>query len=134
MLLKIEGPGIGEDWVSRFQGKVLRWFWLHGESGWEVVCWRWWCGGGETEEARTGEEESGEEKAGRWAWTWPGRPKVNVGGVWGMMANIVLVEFRYVRGRWYPRDDGGTGFEMFAGVGYVMFGVMVDGRLGVGEC
>lgn len=68
---------------------------MHGERGWEVVCWWWWCGGGDTEEARTGEEESGEEKVGRWAWTWPGRPKLKVGGVWGMMANIVLVELRY---------------------------------------
>jgi hypothetical protein len=37
LLPKIEGVGIGEDWVSRCQGRVFRWFWLHGESGEEKV-------------------------------------------------------------------------------------------------
>ncbi len=26
-----------------------------------------------------------------WVWPWPGRPKVKVGGVWGIVANIVVV-------------------------------------------
>jgi hypothetical protein len=65
--------GMGEDCVARVargcgcgRGRALRAFWLHGESGSgsEVEC----CGGGgegDSEDARIGEDESGEEIVGR---------------------------------------------------------------------
>ena len=63
---------------------------MYGERGWFGS-----CGGGETEEARIGEEERGDEKVGRcwcsWLLPWSGRPKENVGGVWGIIAYIAVV-------------------------------------------
>ena len=58
---KREGAAeIGEDCVSRCcQGRALSWLGLQGERGVGLVCC-WLCVG-ETEEARMGEEESGEE-------------------------------------------------------------------------
>ena len=61
---KREGAaGIGEDRVSCCccccQGRLLSRLGLQGARGLKLVCC-WWCVG-ETEEARMGEEESGEE-------------------------------------------------------------------------
>lgn len=70
----------------------MRVLWLHGDSGSDTECC---CGGGEREDARTGEDESGDEKVGRWwALPWP-RPKEKLGGVWGIMAYMAIVELRW---------------------------------------
>lgn len=63
---------IGEDCVWR--GRVLRVLGLHGESGGDGAI-------------RIGEDDRGEETAGRWAWPRL-RPKANDGGVEGITANM----------------------------------------------
>jgi len=63
---------------------------LHGESGCETDCWN-----SRGEAIRIGGEDSGDEKVGRWGWTWllappPGRPNENDGGVWGITVYIAI--------------------------------------------
>ena len=71
-----------------------------------------------------------------WVWPWPGRPKVKVGGVWGIVANIVVVELWFRRRNkcclWRVGLERGGERRLGGGVGDATTRVTRAERLGGG--